>query len=192
MQKYQVETVLNSFKKMKENRFQSRRVCLLTFSWANNYGALLQNYALESVLRQRCDCVTVNYISKENASQYDWTLLPQIDSFRSFVRFPVRFLRNIYVKRPIGLACEAFRKEALHLTEYVSDKSSLKKMISDFDCVITGSDQVLNSKLVPEDWDVYSLSLFKGIEKVGYAVSAGCIENIDNRLLSRGGRALKR
>ena len=180
-----IETVSSSFEK-EGGGSASKRVGLFTFSWANNYGALLQNYALESILRQRCDCVTVNYISKENASQYEWKVLPKIDSFRNFVKFPVRILRNIWVKKPIGLACDAFRNEALHLTQYIPDKSSLKKLVSEFDCVVTGSDQVLNSKLVHDDWDVYSLSLFKDIEKIGYAVSAGRIENIDNRLLVRG------
>ena len=170
-----------------------KKIGIFTFSWANNYGALLQNYALESWLEEHIANVnfeTINFKCLKNMEQYDPKFKkPSVENIRQLVLYPVRLAHRIAlsnIKARIAVRCDAFRKDEIHLSQDFVDKTELVEYLKSFDCVITGSDQVLNSNIVEEDWDVYSLQLFKNIPKIGYAVSAGNSKYIDKNIIAGG------
>ena len=48
-----------------------KKIGIITFSWAHNYGALLQTFALqENLLINNNDVKIINYITRENKKQY--------------------------------------------------------------------------------------------------------------------------
>lgn len=171
-----------------------KTIGICTFSWANNYGALLQNYALENYLSRsfgNLHIKTVDYKCKNGFEIYDSHFkFPQITNFKSLALYPLFFLYRIILsntKARIAARCDAFRKDELDLSQSFVDKTELIDYVKSLDCIITGSDQVLNSKIVEDDWDVYSLQLFKNIPKIGYAVSAGNSKYINKNVIRGGG-----
>lgn len=164
---------------------------LLTFTWADNYGAVLQNYALESWIRDNfsdsIDFRTANYVGHVGAGYLPGTKYSLLHnrSLRDYLLVPARAVNRLLVnnhKKYTRSAFLAFRNSHLHLSETLGDKRSLKEWVDGLDFVVTGSDQVFNKKITMEDDDVYTLSLFNDdVFKIGYAISAGSLENIDQR-----------
>lgn len=112
------------------------KIGIITFHWANNYGAVLQAYALQEILRRKnVEVKIINY----KPHCYD-------DNLWTFVRY--RKFMNIHKylqdKRKEKLL-EKFRIYNLNLTERYYGLKQLQKDCKDFDVLITGSDQVLNS-----------------------------------------------
>lgn len=160
---------------------------LLTFTWADNYGAVLQNYALESWIRDNysgiLDLRTVNYVGYVGRGYLPGAKYPlPHNSFRDRILVPARIVNRLLARNYQKYAKSAFvsfRNCHLHLSERLTDKQSLKKWVDGLDFVITGSDQVFNKKITVEDDDVYTLNLFcEDVFRIGYAISAGSIENI--------------
>ena len=110
------------------------KVAVITYSNAQNYGAMLQVYALSSYLQQFCDCSVVNYRKFDNRwfkPRKDYK-----DIILSFMRFNAGMRR---ISR-----YEHFREKYLTLTELCSSSTELEKLNDSFDLFITGSDQVWN------------------------------------------------
>lgn len=157
------------------------KIGIVTFSCANNFGAVLQNYALSEYLKKsnlQYEVYTIDYLSSEIFEQYDpdFIPLPKVRNVRDFIHFPIRFAVQLYLKnskKETNFIFDDFKRKNLHLTEKVTDKNQFKRICNDFDILISGSDQVLNSVITKRDWDVYSLFLLNNKIKIGYAVSAG-------------------
>lgn len=157
------------------------KIGIVTFSCANNFGAVLQNYALSEYLKKsnlQYEVYTIDYLSSEIFGQYDpdFIPLPMVRNVRDFIHFPIRFAVQFYLKnskKETNFIFDDFKRKNLHLTEKVTDKNQFKRICNDFDILISGSDQVLNSVITKSDWDVYSLFLLNNKIKIGYAVSAG-------------------
>lgn len=168
------------------------RTGLLTFTCANNFGAILQNYALESFFREQfkeLDLRTVDYFSESIFSEYDSkrVKLLELDSPLGFILFFPRFFSRIGTKiilKKKDVSFSNFKRKYLHTTRKFNDKYDLKKVLDEFDIIITGSDQIFNKKITKDDYDVYSLKLFDTkIRKIAYGASVGSISNIDNEVL---------
>lgn len=158
---------------------------LFTFTCADNFGAVLQNFALESWIRDNCSDIeieTINYISSVIRSGYLPELrIPPCNSVSAAVKFVPRLLRRFYVFRLIMRRNDkfaSFKKANLNLSCLYDIKEALQDVSSKYDCLLTGSDQVMNPKITKDDWDVYSLALFDGCSKIGYAVSSGSVNNL--------------
>lgn len=158
---------------------------LFTFTCADNYGAVLQNYALESWIRGNCpsvDIETINYVSPAIRSGYLPELrIPPCNSVSAVAKFVPRLLRRLYILRFIqrrGKIFASFKRANLKLSDICEGKEVLQNVSLRYDCLITGSDQVLNTIITKDDWDVYSLAMFDGCQKLGYAVSSGSVDNL--------------
>lgn len=158
---------------------------LITFTCADNFGAILQNYALENWIENNfkdVDIETVNFESANIVNAYLPKLhIPNCKSIHDLVIFLPRLCRNIiaipYIRRRNAKFCE-YKKKNLRLTSSCKDKTSLRNICAKYDYLLTGSDQVLNPKITKGDWDVYSLAMFDGCQKLGYAVSSGSVKNL--------------
>lgn len=111
------------------------KIGILTFHWATNYGAVLQTYALQTFLESKGhEVVIINYKPRN----YD-------NNFWTYIRNR-KFLKHSLYKNELKkeAALSEFRRLHLHLTDRITKSANLSAVCKGFDCIISGSDQVLN------------------------------------------------
>lgn len=115
------------------------RIGIITFHWATNYGAVLQCYALQETLNSMGhDVFVINY----KPSKYDynpWTFF-RMKKFKEMKKFK----HDLQKEREI----ETFRVKFLKRTNRFYTQKQLLKSCSNFDAIISGSDQVLNESFL--------------------------------------------
>ena len=132
---------------------------IVTFHTANNYGAVLQAYALKSVCSKYCEqCDIIDYRSVTISERY--RLLLDISSPKRLIKSMLRnaFLREKYKR------FNDFRKYYLCSVAYEEKK---------YDVVIAGSDQIWNYNLTNGDSGYFLDFVEEGVKKVAYAPSFG-------------------
>lgn len=146
------------------------KVGIITFQETNNYGAVLQNYALQQAIMQEGHSVkTIDYKSSYIGKPYKFIHLKNKGSF-SYIFGVLGYL--IYLPR--GKKCHKFRS----LISYTApvNTSDVDQLNEDFDVFITGSDQVWNPNLTGMD-SVYMLGFVSDKSKCNsYAASIGLME----------------
>lgn len=146
------------------------RVGILTFRWANNYGAVLQAYALQRYLQSedRYGIVEIiDYVPQKAPSLASCVKTKHIS----------KVISNIgdYVK---ARKIERFRREYLLLSKRYSSYDELTRM-DPYDVIICGSDQIWNVWFTQNGEGKQTLSYFLTFcecKKIAYAASFGCIE----------------
>lgn len=148
------------------------KIGILTFHWATNYGAVLQCYALQKHLESMGhEAKIINYKPR----QYD-------DNISTFLRFR-KFLnlREYINSRKKESALCKFRNEYLHQTKRVYQCKDMASLASQFDIIVSGSDQVVNPSflLSGEGRGIVTPTYFLGFpfkgKRIGYALSFGCV-----------------
>ena len=132
------------------------RIAIVTFHSSQNYGAVLQCYALQTVLIEMGHDIEI------------------ID--RLFDKFNIPSYRFKRVKKVIfPNYFERFREKFLKLSEHINSQQDLYDIQIRYDVIITGSDQIWNFDCIKKmgyyyylDW-VTSLN----VRKISYAVSFG-------------------
>lgn len=161
------------------------KVGILTFHRANNFGAVMQSYALQTYLTV-CghDVNIIDYRCKAVEMQYD-ILNPRVLWSRKNIFASLRIYLDRICQcqslREKGKGFDQFRQKFLQLTEPVVALSP--KM--DYDALITGSDQVWNIHITNGVDRSYFLCgpLSERIKRVAYAVSsADKFDIFDNNL----------
>lgn len=154
-----------------------KKIEIVTFSRAHNYGAMLQAYALEETLiKRKYDTTLLNYRDKFIEKEYRIFKINRtniITIIKSIVKDIIFFNKN--VKR--YMACKKFEDNNLLFgnIEY-KDAESLKNY-KNADILIAGSDQIWNMKITNGLSDVYTLNFGdKNIKKISYAASIGDID----------------
>lgn len=151
------------------------KVGIVTQPLWGNYGGLLQNYALQTVLRRLGhEPMTVDYISSPKWYRYLLSIL------KSFALYPFQARRRKFTKwHPIrdNKLIDKFVSEHISKTDYVYHyKPSLVSKLG-LDAVITGSDQVWRPMYNPDLKDLYlDFVKEKNIPKIAYAASFGTSE----------------
>ena len=143
----------------------------------NNYGTMLQAYAMQTVLQNNGLNVDVfNYVSnpiKQFYRVFNITfLLTKLKAV--FIKIITRiFYPSIYNKIKIrDEAFAKFKKECLHLTEKINSRSELSEKVLQYDAVVLGSDQVWNPQNL--EMDYYTLNFVPdNIPKITFAPSFG-------------------
>ena len=139
------------------------RIATITYSWAQNWGAVLQAYALVEYLNsQGHDAKLIRY------RPFDDRLISTVKSIPDGI---VDLLTISQSKRRIDRYNE-FRKNALKLTQQCVTHDELKALNDDFDCFITGSDQVWNIGR-GANMDFYLTFADENKKRVSYAASFG-------------------
>lgn len=145
---------------------------ILTFHWATNYGAILQCYALQSFLASKGHNVKViNYKPR----RYDESVFNFL-RYRKFLDF-----REYINTRKKEKALLEFRNSYLNQTERMCLCDEISSVASQFDVIISGSDQVTNPSFLMsgEGRGIVSPAYFLGFQfdgkRVGYALSFGCV-----------------
>lgn len=150
------------------------RIGILTFHRANNFGAVMQAYALQRYLMS-CghEALIIDYRCKAIERQYDivnprilWSRKNVMISLKNYLQ-RILNCRSLYQKR-IGF--EHFRQNHLILTEPVNCLNQAKE----FDAYISGSDQVWNIYItggVDQSYFLFDLSS-NNAKRIAYAVSS--------------------
>lgn len=144
-----------------------KKIGILTFHWSDNYGAVLQAYALQSFIQSYgYKCEIIDYLPPRK------NILHRLIS-RS-IKKQIEKL-SLYIKH---LKFETFRNNFLSLSvnSFFSSNALNKSLQSEYFCVIVGSDQVWNPtfKSATKDFfKVYMLDFPGSIKKISYAPSIG-------------------
>ncbi|MDT2391070.1 polysaccharide pyruvyl transferase family protein [Enterococcus avium] len=147
-----------------------KRIGIATFNRTHNYGSLLQSYALQKVLETRYDS-KVEFINFSNDEQREmYAYLNRINSIKNIVKNSIILMNKTITKTHF----EDFNDfQSKHLHSSLGDfhtENEVKDL--NYDIVISGSDQVWNTKARDFD-DFYFLGFLKNIRKVAYACSLG-------------------
>lgn len=159
-----------------------KKIGILTFHGADNFGCVLQCMALQNAIKNICDDVEVEVINYVMPNIVEKKLLitkKQYEEMKS--KFGIETARKRVIenlKTFIGRKQRqdkfiAFRKKELNLSgERFSDTSFLQAC--DYDICIVGSDQVWNKALVRNKEDIFFLGAVDNtVKKVSYAASTG-------------------
>lgn len=143
------------------------QVGILTYHNADNLGAVLQGYALQTFL---------NRMENVSAQIIDYRC-PVIENTK---RIPGRGMKGLVKAVPMnayyklkGAGFRRFRREQLSLTERSYTPDSVKALASRFDLLITGSDQVWNLRCSGDDWTYFLDFADEHTKKCSYAASLG-------------------
>lgn len=138
------------------------KVATITYSNAQNYGAMLQAYALSSYLNAFCTCDVIDYRKFDSR----W-FKPRKDITDIFVSM----LQILQGKRRV-FRYKQFRQKNLPLTTICETQDDLKKLNNEYDCFITGSDQVWNCSHGANE-NFFLTFADKDKKKIAYAASFG-------------------
>lgn len=150
-----------------------KRIGIITFHRAHNYGAILQTYALQKVLSKDYDVKIIDYRNEDIEKDYK---IFNIDTqniksaIKSITSSIIYMIKNINRFKKF----DKFIKENLILTDQYNSESELKENYPKLDVYITGSDQVWNYNISGKKIDSYTLKFGdKSIKKLSYAASIG-------------------
>lgn len=145
------------------------RIGIITFHWPENYGAVLQCYALQSYLEDQGHTVEVINYQPFHTGLYYLSILIHPQLLGKFSEIRRRKQKKILLDR--------FRNKYLHLTKRYYTCAQLISANLDYDVIISGSDQILNPSFTlfgeRKPTATYYLPFGKS-KKIGYAISFGC------------------
>lgn len=163
-------------------------VGILTFQWADNYGGLLQCYALQRYLDERdCDTQVINYWP-DHALSNRATSLGLCSVFKQFGIIPkinVRQLtKNILLGRVLSTKVKTENMDRFRNTYVLKhvagekvyiNRNQLEPDMGKFNVLLCGSDQIWNPNLTGGDFDPCYFLKFdaKHTIKASYAASMG-------------------
>lgn len=162
-----------------------KKIGILTFQGANNFGAALQNYGLVFKIKEMGYSVeTINYQSKK----IEETHKKQSLFFKSgnLLKSAYRTMWNLVNYKKYCQCIDnfnLFRQRYLNLSESVNNTSIYSKD-NDYDVFICGSDQIWSDLLiVEEDYTTYSLDFVTKKKKASYAASAGTTDSLNRKMI---------
>lgn len=143
------------------------KIGIITFHDYNNYGAILQSYALQKVLMSRgCDSEIIDYKCEYIRKPY------RLINLRKKGLFTYLFgLVGFICYLPRKKRCDIFRKQMKYSMPFCD--SNIDKIADTYDAYITGSDQVWNYKLTNFDKNYFLKFVSDDTKKFSYAASFG-------------------
>lgn len=161
-----------------------KKIGIITYHFARNYGAVLQCFALQTYLENNGHKVEIiNYVTEQQRNNNDY--YKHGKSIKSIVvntlLIPFMKMRKIKNQR-----FDQFNNDYLNLTTIINDLESLKKHIdsNNYDLIISGSDQVFNPNI--EDFDkAFVLPFHIEAKKIAYAASTGNAKKEDLDKISK-------
>ena len=146
-----------------------KRVGIITFHRAENFGAALQCYALMSYLQQQgCEVRIIDYRSP--IIEYGYKLIKvQGESILSKIKSTVITLISYHIRKTKKVKFIHFRDKYYNQTPPVSGVLDMPK---DFDYIICGSDQIWNLRLTGGYDRMYFLDFTFPVKRISYSASS--------------------
>lgn len=144
------------------------KIGIVTHILGNNYGGLLQNYALQYVLKQLGhQPMTIDFTLRQSRRSYIFSLCKQLLWSITKLRHPR--LRRSFSNIVLADFIERYILTTKNVYSYTKDIVDKEK----FDLIIVGSDQVWRPKYVCELENMYLKFVPDDIKKIAYAASFG-------------------
>ena len=161
-----------------------KKIGIITFQNAHNYGGILQLYALKTYLENKGYSVdAINYINKQIESQYPFFPKIPFKTYRkkviieSILKIPINVVRNLYSLKQHIIKYKKFNKFINNIVK--TDRFyNIKdfKNLNDYDAFVCGSDQIWNPTLTGGLDKVYFCDFNTDATKISYAASMGLKE----------------
>ena len=158
-----------------------KKIGIMTFHRAHNFGAMLQAYALQQTLSEeydaqiidyRCEYIEPIYYRKRNLMQF----------IKDIAKFFLKHNKAVFLYKK-DKHFNTFYKKYLVKTQKAYNKEDICEVNQKFDAFISGSDQVWNPQIIKDDYN-YLLSFADANKRYSYAGSFGNNQSImqsDNR-----------
>lgn len=159
-----------------------KKVAILTWLNNENYGSILQAYALQAFIKNNgYNVVDIDYDASNRAKLINW--IKNRNSLNLFGDKIKRKTSKIFSKNTIDfsqrkLKFKDFKKENIVTTRKYSSPKELIELRNKYDIYVCGSDQIWSPKLMNPVF--YFSFLDKDDYKISYAPSLG-VSNIDDR-----------
>lgn len=158
------------------------KIGIITFHNADNYGAVLQNYALQqAILQMNHEPITINYRRRDSQKKKptgNTGAHPVLERGLHLLFHTINLEATLRRKRRF----ESFRSEHLRLSPE-KDQNDLQSDAREYDIYITGSDQVWNTRMIGGDFHSYALGFVADRPKASYGASSGTSMISDTRLM---------
>lgn len=151
-----------------------KKIGILTYHTGYNYGASLQNYALQKVIkRMGHDVETINFETERFvASREMFARSPRRlkEWIKIFCRLP--YYQELKSRQELF---DKFTRECLELSRLYRTEKEFIKDAGDYSCIVCGSDQIWNVSQddAPAANYLYFLNFPKSQRRVAYAASFG-------------------
>ena len=151
-----------------------KKINIITFHRAHNYGAVLQAFALQNKLMSKnYDVEEIDYTRKNLLNSYK-IFKPIRKNIPKWIKENFNSLRNYKYKKMRYLTFNNFINKYIKSTSIKYNEKSIIKNPPVSDIYITGSDQVWNIGIVTELSDIYTLNFGnKNVRRISYAASVG-------------------
>lgn len=151
------------------------KIGIATFFRNNNYGAVLQAYALQNIIElMGFESEIINYTPVDHRKKTFFsrltTLLTRIISKPSYI-FDLYKARK-YINPAKAKLFDLFRTDYLKISPTVLSLSKLDNIKSSFDACVCGSDQIWNPQIAEID-PIFFLSFMPPKQRIAYAPSFG-------------------
>lgn len=159
-----------------------KKIGIVTFNDANNYGAFLQEYALfKYIKKNKYEVEVINYENKEFSQLYKYS--NNIIKRRGIVN-KLKILYNILLRpRTYSARIKKNRMFKECIKREITLSSNFNETIfneEDYDCFISGSDQVWNVRMTGYNYYYFLNFVNDNKKKKSYAASFGRTEFNDN------------
>lgn len=150
-----------------------KKIGIVTFHRAYNYGALLQAYALQKKINEENDAYIIDYRNKNVEKSYKLLSL-DFSNIKMFIKSLIASVRNFNKKYNRFKKFKKFIVDEFKLSEEYKNENILKEKFPKYDIYITGSDQVWNPQITGTLSDIYTLNFGDNAPKrISYAASCG-------------------
>lgn len=147
------------------------RIGILTFHNSDNYGSVLQNYALQEYLSERYHVRTedINFIPPNTNVVNGY--FEKVSSIRKLIKNLIKAsCYRSYQRRRQYFA--KFRNNYIHISDKTYSEDNASTIANDYDLVICGGDQIWNTACQDFSW-VYYLFHIPVNKKISYGCSMG-------------------
>lgn len=150
----------------------------ITFQRANNYGAMLQTYALQKFLQKRYESQVIDY--DNHAIFDDYKVIRPIN--KNPLKTSYHLVKDLYDYNISKKRFERFEKfrENIDFTSKVDDVNKIDNLIQDNAVLICGSDQIWNPIITRGFNRGYFLEFGKSCKRISYAASCGSIDVLND------------
>lgn len=152
----------------------AKKIGILTFHNAINYGAVLQTLALQYYLENNLQCKVeiINLTTEDHLKGYSPYVLSSKNKIKNaiFILWNLLFVKKIKMRNKRFIS---FKENKLHLTSSIyKNAAEIEKNCYGYDILVTGSDQVFHPHI--KNRDAYYLHFCThGAKRVAYAPSFG-------------------
>lgn len=151
-----------------------KKIGIITFHSAHNYGAMLQAYALQNTIKKlNNEPYVINYRNNKIDSEYKvWNIKSKNPI--NVIKKTIGSIANYKINKERYNNFSSFMNKKLNLSKEYRDIKELKSNPPNYDIYITGSDQVWNPYIVGRLSDAYTLNFGDDVVKrISYAASMG-------------------